>query len=144
VVAALAALASGCTLTAPGYPPPAGSGPLPGTTADGGAANTTPTRGSDVSSASGAQASVGATGAAAALLDRSRTERATGDLAAAAATIERALAIAPDDAALWVELAEIRWDQGQTGLAGETARKALTLTPSNSPLARRAERLIGR
>jgi Flp pilus assembly protein TadD len=79
-----------------------------------------------------------------ALLQQSRTERADGDLSRAAATIERALSISPDDALLWVELAEIRMDQGDGVLAAEMARKALTLTPADSPVAARAGRIIRR
>ena len=79
-----------------------------------------------------------------ALLLQSRTERDAGDLGRAAATIERALSIAPEDASLWLELAEIRLDQGNRPLAEEMARKALTLTPDGSTVADRARRLLSR
>lgn len=85
-----------------------------------------------------------AAGAAAALLDQSRNERSSGDLDRAAATLERGLALSPDDPALWVELAEIRLAQGNAALAQETARKALTLTGDDYALEARARRLIGR
>jgi Tfp pilus assembly protein PilF len=81
--------------------------------------------------------------ATSALLEQSRAERDDGDLNAAAATIERALTIAPEDAALWMELAEVRFEQGDLTLAEEMARKALTLTAEDSTVAERARRLIG-
>jgi len=80
----------------------------------------------------------------AALIAQSRVERDAGDFGGAAATIERALSIAPEDARLWVELAEIHREQGDWQLAEEVARKALTLTDANSALATRARRLITR
>jgi Tfp pilus assembly protein PilF len=82
--------------------------------------------------------------ATAALVAQSRSERDAGDLGNAAATIERALTIAPEDATLWMELAEIRFEQGELPLAEEMARKALTLTTADSTVAERARRLIGR
>jgi Tfp pilus assembly protein PilF len=78
------------------------------------------------------------------LLTQSQTERAAGNLGGAAATVERGLTIAPDEALLWVELAEIRMAQGDAVLAQEMARKALTLTSPNSAEAARARRLITR
>jgi Tfp pilus assembly protein PilF len=75
---------------------------------------------------------------------QSQAEREAGDLGGAAVTVERALTIAPDEALLWVELAEIRMAQGDGVLAEEMARKALTLTTSNSAVAVRARRLIVR
>jgi Tfp pilus assembly protein PilF len=78
------------------------------------------------------------------LLIQSQTARDAGDLSGAAETVERALTIAPDEALLWVELAEIRMAQGDGVLAQEMARKALTLTMANSPVAVRARRLIVR
>jgi len=81
-------------------------------------------------------------GATAALLLQSQQERDAGNLGGAAATIERALSISPDDALLWVALAEIQMAQGDGALAEEMARKALTLTGPNSATATRAHRLI--
>jgi tetratricopeptide (TPR) repeat protein len=80
----------------------------------------------------------------AALLTQSHDQRDAGDLAGAAATIERGLTIVPDDALLWVELAEIRMREGDADQAEELAQKALTLTSPNSSLAARARRLIRR
>ena len=80
--------------------------------------------------------------ATAALVAQSRAERDTGNLGGAAATIERALTIAPEDAGLWMELAEIRMEQGDWEQAEEMARKALTLTAESSDVAVRARRLL--
>lgn len=122
----------------PGVPGPA---PDAGTSADSARADGSGDRTARTGAPSGPS---GTSGATLALLARSREQRFAGDLAAAAATVERALGIAPDDPLLWVELAEIRMDQGNPGLAEEMARKALTLTADNSPLATRARLLITR
>jgi Flp pilus assembly protein TadD len=78
------------------------------------------------------------------LLEQSQAELEAGDLGGAAATVERALTIAPDEALLWIALAEIRLAQGDGVLAQEMARKALTLTTPDSEIAARARRLIAR
>lgn len=80
--------------------------------------------------------------ATAALLEQSRRERADGRYGAAASALERALRIAPNDGALWVELAEVRLDEGDRTQAETLARKALTLTGADRRLATRAERVI--
>ncbi|MDX1561883.1 MAG: tetratricopeptide repeat protein [Gammaproteobacteria bacterium] len=80
--------------------------------------------------------------AATALLEQSRSDRNNGDLNAAAATIERALSIAPDDPLLWIELGEIRVAQGDRAGGEEMGRKALTLTGSDTALAARARALL--
>jgi len=120
------------------------------------AAGSVPATGARSTTASGSGASADGAGAVfpgqpapaaratAALIVQSRAERDAGNLGGAAATIERALSIAPEDALLWIELAEIRLAQGDRQLAEEVARKALTLTNTNSPLAARAHRLITR
>jgi tetratricopeptide (TPR) repeat protein len=80
--------------------------------------------------------------ATAALVAQSREERDTGKLGEAAATIERALTIAPENAGLWMELAEIRMEQGDWEQAEDMARKALTLTAETSDVGVRARRLL--
>jgi Tfp pilus assembly protein PilF len=85
-----------------------------------------------------------ANAATVALLERSRSQRATGDLESAAATLERALSIEPNSAALWIELAEVRWNQGDRAQANSLARKALTLAGSDAAVVDRAERLLAR
>jgi len=82
--------------------------------------------------------------AAVALLDASRESSAAGDYADAAVTLERALAIDPNNALLWIELAEVRWRQGDRSQADSLARKALTLAGSDRLVIARAERLMER
>lgn len=131
----LALVLSGCA-TGPAFAPGAGPATVtpPPTRAPGGARDET---------GAGADSAAGLSGATAALLAESQAERDAGDLGSAAATIERALTIAPDVPSLWLELAEIRFDQGDIDLATEMARKALTLTRDDPALQERARRLIG-
>lgn len=62
-----------------------------------------------------------------ALLDRSYAEQRVGDLDTAASTVERGMRIAPQDAALWQRLAQIRMQQGLLEQAIEIARKSNSL-----------------
>jgi tetratricopeptide (TPR) repeat protein len=80
--------------------------------------------------------------AATSLLTQGRAERAAGRYAAATAAIERALTIEPNDADLWLELAEIKLEEGDAAQAGAMARKALTLAGGDRDIERRAARLI--
>lgn len=76
------------------------------------------------------------------LLEQSRAERAAGNNTQAGASIERALRIDPNNAALWVELGEINLAAGNRSQAASMARKALTLTAGDPELRSRAERLL--
>jgi len=76
-----------------------------------------------------------------ALLEQSRGQRAAGSLAAAASSIERALRIDPNNPELWLELGEIKLEDGDPLQAEQMARKAMTLAGGNPRLAARAERL---
>lgn len=76
------------------------------------------------------------------LLERSRTARQAGSYDAAAASIERALRIAPNDPALWLELAEIRLASGDAQQASIVARKAASLAGGDREISARAARLI--
>jgi Flp pilus assembly protein TadD len=76
-----------------------------------------------------------------ALLSASRTARDDGDYESAAAVVERALAIDPNNAALWIELAELRNEAGDRAEADALARKALTLAGNDRTIAARAARL---
>jgi tetratricopeptide (TPR) repeat protein len=82
--------------------------------------------------------------ASAVLLEQSRGERAAGSYADAAVSIERALRIDPNNPALWIELAEVKADEGDFDQAEMMARKALTLAGSDRSIMARAERLLGR
>jgi Flp pilus assembly protein TadD len=76
------------------------------------------------------------------LLQQSRAQRAAGNNTQAAASIERALRIDPNNAALWLELGEIHLAAGNRTQAASMARKALTLTSGDAGLESRAERLL--
>jgi tetratricopeptide (TPR) repeat protein len=56
-----------------------------------------------------------------------------GDLAGAAASLERALRIAPRDADLWSRLAQVRERQGQFGQAADLASKSNSLIGNSRP-----------
>src|SRR5690606_38480494 len=77
-----------------------------------------------------------------ALLEQSRDQRAAGSYAAAASSIERALRIEPNNAELWLELAEIKLEDADAQQAEQMARKALTLASGDVFVAARAERLL--
>ena len=80
--------------------------------------------------------------AIAGLMESARSDAAAGRLPNAAASIERALRIDPNNAALWVELGEIHLAAGNRSQAASMARKALTLTAGDAGLESRAERLL--
>lgn len=72
--------------------------------------------------------------AAVALQAQADRERAAGNSAQAASTLERAVRIDPADGALWLALARLRLDQGQRELAVELARRAESLAAPGSSL----------
>jgi tetratricopeptide (TPR) repeat protein len=130
----LAALAlAGCTLTrpAPFTPPPAatpnaaGSAqPAPGIPAPGGAEalpapperpSVPPPRQFRLNAASGA------------LVAQAHAQAAGGDYAQAAATLERAQRIEPDNPLLWIELGRVRLAENNAPQADAMGRKALAL-----------------
>jgi tetratricopeptide (TPR) repeat protein len=82
--------------------------------------------------------------ASVALLEQGRDERAAGSYAAAAASIERALRIDPNNPLLWIELAEVKAAEGDDEQAEMMARKALTLAGPDRSITARAERLVDR
>jgi cytochrome c-type biogenesis protein CcmH/NrfG len=82
--------------------------------------------------------------AVASLAAAARQHRAEGDPERAAASLERALRIDPDDAELWLALAEIRLEQGLSAQAAGLARRAETLAPPGSETASRARALAAR
>jgi tetratricopeptide (TPR) repeat protein len=67
-----------------------------------------------------------ASGASTALLEQSRAQRAAGSLPAARASLERALRLDPNNAALWLELGELELQTGNLTQAATMARKAMT------------------
>lgn len=128
LIPALAAIAgvfalAGCavlpagTAGAPGATPPAQASPRRATTSP--AASTT-------------------------LLEQSRREREAGRYREATAVVERALRIEPNNPVLWIELGEIKREQGDLAQAEAMARKALTLADGDRSIEARAFALIDR
>jgi|GEM_PF-690396 len=66
------------------------------------------------------------------LINRANRDQQNGDHARAAANIERALKITPDDAWLWHRLAQARLQQGLAGQAAALAAKSNTLVGADS------------
>ncbi|HVY64540.1 MAG TPA: hypothetical protein VHH11_06945 [Gammaproteobacteria bacterium] len=117
-------------------PPPPGALPLPppsppAALPPASQSSTAPSRPqSDASSASNA------------LLAQSRAQRASGNVAQATASIERALRLDPNNAELWVERGELALQTGDAAQAGTMARKALSLAGANGAISARAQRLL--
>lgn len=65
--------------------------------------------------------------AVAVLQRRAEDQQRQGDLVGAAASLERALRIAPRDAVLWHQLAKVRESQGRYGQAADLAAKSNNL-----------------
>ncbi len=79
-----------------------------------------------------------------ALMQQAERDRARGDLERAASKLERGLRIQPRNAGLWYQLAKIRLQQEQPGLAEELAKKSLSLAAGQTDLIRRNWALIAR
>ncbi len=79
-----------------------------------------------------------------ALLSSAGRQQRGGDLAAAAATVERALRIEPRNATLWHRLASLRLDQKRYQMAAELAAKSNSLVQGDDVLRRNNWRLIAR
>lgn len=80
--------------------------------------------------------------ASSALLDQSREARAAGNYAAAAVALDRALRIAPNDPALWLEYGELRMAEGDYRQAATLARKSASLAGDNRAVRDAASDLI--
>ena len=76
------------------------------------------------------------------LIAQSRAERQAGNLDQAAATLERAIRIDPQQAALWLELAQVNYASADYGQAEQLARKARSLAAAGSAVSGDALRLI--
>jgi tetratricopeptide (TPR) repeat protein len=93
-------------------------------------------------SAGGGAPPVGARNPAVVSLEATaRQQHQSGDLEHAAASLERALRIDPDDPELWLSLAKIRLDQGRRDQAAGLARRAETLADPASDTAASARAL---
>jgi len=72
-----------------------------------------------------------------ALMQEAEAESASGELDNAAASLERAIRIAPRNAELWHRLAEVRLKQHQPGLAEDLAKKSNVLAKGDTALTRK-------
>ena len=75
-------------------------------------------------------------------MDSARTDAASGRLAEAAATLERALRIEPRNPRLWQELARVRLQQGDFPQAESLAQRSNSWAGSDSVLRAENARLI--
>ncbi len=80
--------------------------------------------------------------AASSLVDQAHKQAATGDFGLAAATVERAMRIEPDNPLLWIELGRVRVSAGDYAQGDSMARKALTLATGDPRAQASAYRLI--
>jgi Tfp pilus assembly protein PilF len=124
---------AGCTLTRPApfapppeaTPPPSGSAqPAPGIPAPG-SGQAVPAPPERPSVPPPRQFRLGA--ASSALVTQAHAQAASGDYAQAAATLERAQRIEPDNPLLWIELGRVRLAENNAPQADAMGRKALAL-----------------
>jgi tetratricopeptide (TPR) repeat protein len=80
--------------------------------------------------------------AIAGLMDSARTDAAAGNLAGAAASLERALRIEPRNPRLWQELARVRLKQGQFAQAESVAARSNSWAADDKALRAENWRLI--
>ena len=80
--------------------------------------------------------------AASALVSQAHQQARTGDTAQAAATLERALRIEPDNPLVWTELGRVRLAENNPPQADAMGRKALTLASGDAAAQSSAWRLI--
>ena len=142
----LAALClSGCVVRGPTAPQPPG-GPAPGEPSSGtaepapGPEGASPAPPERPSVQAPRQFHLGP--AANALVTQARTQAGSGDYGQAAATLERALRIEPDNPLLWIELGRVRLDEGNSAQADAMGRKAVALATGDVAAQAAAWRLI--
>jgi tetratricopeptide (TPR) repeat protein len=80
--------------------------------------------------------------AASALVAQARQQAGGGEYGPAAATLERALGIEPDNPLLWIELGRVRLGENNAPQADAMGRKALTLATGDAAAQAGAWRLI--
>jgi len=80
--------------------------------------------------------------AASALVSQAHQQSAGGDTTQAAATLERALRIEPDNPLVWIELGRVRLAENNATQADAMGRKALTLASGDAAAQSSAWRLI--
>ena len=76
------------------------------------------------------------------LAQQARDQHAAGDLNGAASSIERALRVEPQNAFLWLTLAELRREQGAPNDAKAMAQRAMARAPGNPWVAAPAWRVV--
>lgn len=96
----------------------------------------------DSTTSSTTQTASGSSPVVAVLLKQANNELSVGKPDRAATTLERALRIAPNDANLWIRLAEVNEQMGNKSQAASMARKALDLAPDDAAVRLRAQRLV--
>ena len=80
--------------------------------------------------------------AASALVTQAHGQTATGDTVQAAATLERALRIEPENPLVWIELGRVRLAENNSSQADAMARKALALASGDAAAQSSAWKLI--
>src|SRR5262249_22499934 len=80
--------------------------------------------------------------ASAALVSQAHAQGASGDYGQAAATLERALRIEPDNPLLWIELGRVQLAENNPGQADGMGHKALALATGDAAAQASAWRLI--
>ena len=81
--------------------------------------------------------------AASALVAQAHRQVASGDSVQAAATLERALRIEPDNPLVWIELGRVRLAENNPAQADAMGRKALALASGDTAAQSSAWRLVG-
>ncbi len=140
--------ASACTLTRPPpFSPAPGTGPSP-------AGSAQPTPGTPAPASAGAVPAppeksytpppkqFRLSAASSALVAQAHTQAAGGDFGQAAATLERALRIEPDNPLLWIELGRARLGENNPAQADAMGRKALALATGDAAAQSSAWHLI--
>jgi Flp pilus assembly protein TadD len=69
--------------------------------------------------------------ASTALVAQAHKQMTGGDFGLAAATVERAMRIEPDNPLLWIELGRVRYTAGDYAQADSMGHKALSLAPGD-------------
>jgi predicted Zn-dependent protease len=148
---ALLALLSACSLTKPGPPQAPGTVVVPGTPGTPGATTgaapseeatalpTAPGTGQEQHAPSH-QYHLG--GPATALVAQAHTQAGGGNFVAAFATLERAQRIEPENPLLWLEMGQVRLQEGNAAQAHSMGRKALQLASGDPAAQGRAWQLI--
>jgi tetratricopeptide (TPR) repeat protein len=78
-----------------------------------------------------------------ALVSQAQTQRKRGDLPGATVSLDRALRIEPNNPLLWIELGQLRMDQGNFPQAEAMGRKALSMSVGDDGTQSQAWQLIG-